>query len=116
MKKGPQDSESQHAETASQEAEEEEAVHERPEEDRPTNGGTDEETEKHGDENPSCEGKEDGEGETPVLDEVVEGATPIMDSMIEGETPIVNNVAEGETPLETGDETPIDFRGGPLSS
>ena len=35
----PQDSESQHAETASQEAEKEEAVHEWPEEDRPTNGG-----------------------------------------------------------------------------
>ena len=33
-----------------------------------------------------------------------------MGSTTEGETPIVKDVAEGETPLETGEETPIDFR------
>ena len=69
------------------------------------------ETEKQGDENPSSEGKEDGEGETPVIDDVVEGETPIVDSIVEGETPVVEEVTEGETPMETGDETRTDFRG-----
>ena len=92
---GPQDSTSQHAETASQKAEEEEAVHERPEGDGPTNDETMVETERQENENPNLEGREVCEGETPVLDEVVEGVTPIVDSVIEGETPVLENVAEG---------------------
>ena len=110
---GPRDSGSQHAETASREAEKEEAVHERPEDGGQTNSGAEVETERQGDENPNSEGKEDGEGETPVIEDVAKGETPVVESTLEGETPVVvevaeeetpvqKSVAEGETPMETG--------------
>ena len=89
QEEGPRDSGSQHAETASREADKEEAVHERPEDGGQTNGGTEVETERQCDGNRNSEGKKDAEGETPVQE----------------------SMAEGETPMETGDETPTDFRG-----
>ena len=111
QEEGPRDSGSQHAETVSRKADKEEAVHERPEDGGQTSGGTEVETEQQGDGNPNSEGKKDAEGETPVVESTVEGETPVVVEVAEGETPVQESMAEGETPMETGDETPMDFRG-----
>ena len=73
--------------------------------------------------NPNSEGEKKGEipireevteEETPVMVEFVEGETPVLEKIAEGETPVLEMMAEGETPMETGDETPKDFRGATL--
>ena len=89
------DSGSQHAETASQEAEKEVAVEERPRGDGLTNDETMVGTEKQENENP----ENVADGETPILEKVCEGETPVVDVVAEGETPILKKVAEGETLL-----------------
>ena len=88
QEEGPRDSGSQHAETASREADKEEAVHKRPEDGGQTNGGTEVETEQQGDGNPNSEGKKDAEGETPVVESIVEGETLVVVEVAEGETPV----------------------------
>ena len=128
---GVPDSGSQHAETASREADKEEATNELPADGGRNDGETEVEAERQGNGNPNSEGKkkgetlvreEDTEGETPVMEENVEGETPIVERIAEGETPVHEEIAEGEThvlklmaegetPMETGDETPKDFRG-----
>ena len=34
----------------------------------------------------------------------------MSEEVFEGETPVLEKFTEGETPMETGDETPKDFR------
>ncbi|XP_047950310.1 protein ENDO16-like [Salvia hispanica] len=121
---GPQDSTRvpdgfQQAETASLEADKEEATNELIADGGLSDGDKKVEFEGQGSENPNSEVekegetpiREEGEGETPVMVEFVEGETPVVERIAEGETPVLEMTAEGETPMETGDETPKDFRG-----
>ena len=119
---GVPDSGSQHAETASREADTDKATLERREDGGQTNGGTKIEAGRQCNENPNSEGERDAEGEAPIIEDVAERKTPVVERTVEGETPVVVEVAEGETPvqtlvvegetpMETGDETTTDFRG-----
>ena len=65
--KGPRDSTSPHAETASQKAEEEGTPHERAEGDEPAHDETMVETERQETENPNLEGREVCEGGNPYF-------------------------------------------------